>query len=129
MNKRRWWSPILCVIGLAVTIVPVGLAWWAFTGYDSQSAGFPGVLADTAFILPTIGSGLVAFGVFLGKNPYRRFMYCSFGLTLCSTIGLVSFASSEATAALWWTYVPYAYLIGVIMSLVGAVAVTVESFG
>jgi hypothetical protein len=129
MNKRRWWSPILCVVGLVVTIVPVGLVYRALTVYESQSAGFPGVLVDTALILPTIGSGLVAFGAFLGKNPYRRFMYCAFGLTLCSTIGLVLVLSSEAPGALWYTYVPYAYLIGVIMSFVGAVAVTVESFG
>jgi hypothetical protein len=121
MNKRRWWARISCVIGLVVTIVPVGLAWCALTGYDSQSAGFTDVLVDTAFILPTIGSGLVAFGAFLGENPYRRFMYCAFVVTLCGAIGLVLFVTSG--------FVAYAYVIGVIMSFVGALPVTIESFG
>ncbi|MHB8107462.1 MAG: hypothetical protein ACYDH4_08570 [Candidatus Cryosericum sp.] len=128
MNKHKLWSRILCVVGLVATIVPVGLAYRALASYDSQSPEYPGVLVHTAFALSTIASGLVAFGAFLGENPYRRFVYFAFVLTLCGAIGLV-LCDSFGFDAYASRYVEYAYLIGLIMSFLGALPVTIESFG
>jgi hypothetical protein len=79
--------------------------------------------------LPGLGSGLAALGALLSKSRYRRFMYGASVLTLCGMIALFLVAGNvEAPAAASWGFAMYAYPIGVIMSLVGAGLVLVESF-
>jgi len=135
MNKRMVLSRILCIVELVVTIVPVGLALWAFTDYDSQSAGFPGVLVDTALILPTIGSGLAALGACLGRSRYRAVLCGTLALTVCGLTALIlilvfspGYFDFEAANLPWWVCVVFTYPVGVIVSCVGAVLVLVESF-
>ncbi|MHB8106187.1 MAG: hypothetical protein ACYDH4_01960 [Candidatus Cryosericum sp.] len=122
MNKRMLWSRILCVTGLAliamgavVLVVPRLWAWW---------------LVPVALYLPGSVSGFVALGALLGRSRYRGFVYCALVLTLCGSIAVyLLLGNFEASAVPWWEFVTVAYPVGVIMSLVGAVLVTVESFG
>ena len=127
MNKRILWSRILCVIGLAMTavvLVAFGVSWEIGTfGWLSN------VLFIAVFLLPVSLGGLVALGVFLGKSRYRRFMCYATVLTLCGTIAVfLLIGNFEAPTVPWWEFVAVAYPIGVIMSLVGAGLVLVESF-
>ena len=120
MNKRKSWSRILCVIGLAMMAIDlVGLAvhlvWGLFGG--------------GLFVLP--GSGLAVLGAFLGRSRYRKFPYAAFGLTACGVLPIVLLWALHLDYGWWWTsvqYVGYAYPIGGLMSCVGAVLVITESF-
>ncbi|MHB8106192.1 MAG: hypothetical protein ACYDH4_01990 [Candidatus Cryosericum sp.] len=127
MDKRVLWSRILSIVGLAVTavvLVAFGVSWEIGTfGWLST------VLLAAVLLLPVSLSGLVALGAFLGRSRYRRFMYCAFVLTLCGTyVVFLLIANFEAPTVPWWAFVAVAYPVGAIMSLVGAVLVTVESF-
>lgn len=127
MNKRTLWSRILCIVGLAVmavVLVAFGVNWQI-----GKFGWLSTVLLLAVFLLPVPVSGLVALGAFLDRSRYRRFMYCAFVLTLWCTIGVfVMLSSFEAPTVPWWAFAAYAYPIGVIISLVGAVFFLVESF-
>lgn len=125
MNKRILWSRILCIVELAMILIEVALANLAL-----RVSGWFVLALWLAFdFLPGLGSGLVALGAFLSKSRYRRFMYGASVLTLCGMIVLFLVAGNvEAPAAASWGFAMYAYPIGVIMSLVGAGLVLVESF-
>lgn len=125
MNKRTLWSRILCIVELAVIPIEVALAYVSLR----VSGWFATALMLAVSFLPGLGSGLVALGAFLGKSRYRRFMYGASVLTLCGIIALFLVGGNvEAPAAASWGVAVYAYPIGVIMSLVGAGLVLVESF-
>lgn len=125
MNKRRLWSRILCIVELAMIPIEVALG-----NLMLRVSGWFALALSLAFdFLPGLGGGLAALGALLGKSRYRRFMYGASVVTLCGMIALFLLAFNvEAPAAASWGFAMYAYPIGVIMSLVGAGLVLVESF-
>jgi MFS family permease len=126
LSTRTRRSRILDIVGLAVMVVGA----IALLGGVVAFSLFGTVLALASFFLPGLGSGLVALGALLGKSRYRTFMCCAFLLTLWGTIGAFDLVGNfEAAAVGWRAYAAPAYLIGVIVSCVGAVLVIVDSFG
>ncbi|RIE05734.1 hypothetical protein [Candidatus Cryosericum terrychapinii] len=150
MNKRMLWSRILCVVGFVMMaggaivyvvdtlstgyyhdLLPgalaIGTAMDVFTGvFDPRS---PRWLLLTGLTLP--GSALVALGAFLGNSRYRKLLYAALVLTACGLIvgffvylGLLTESINGPNPR--WAFVTYAYPIGGIMSLVGALVVIVE---
>jgi hypothetical protein len=126
MDKRKFWSRILCIIGLAM------IACWAVTSVAYLRlrgfSGFTNVFLFSLLLFPA--SGLVARGAFLGRSRYRRLIYCAFVLTLCGSItAFLLFAYLQSPTALpRWAFVVYVSPIGVIISCLGAVLVIIESF-
>ena len=126
-TRRRWWSGTVSFVALAVTAV--GIVTHVVV-VSSWLWGF-----NSLFIL--LGGGLAALGAFLGRSHYRKSLYGALGLTACG-LTTIFYAltdpwigtdfSSDALYPAWWQIVGYTYLIGGIMSSVGAVLVIVESF-
>jgi uncharacterized membrane protein len=124
MDKRKFWSRILYVIGLAMMAIGV----LALVGLLRARRGGLPIDGLCVFLL---GSWLMPLGAFLGKSRYRKFLYLALMMTLCGLIAVFFIAMMffEAHNPPWWTYVVFACPIcGAIMSLVGAVLVIVESF-
>jgi len=93
MNKRKLWSRVLSVVGLAVmTITPLLLFGYALHGYNWRYGGVTSVLVLTMLLLPAIGGGLVALGAFLGKSRHRVLWLFAF----LTTALLVLFAILDA---------------------------------
>lgn len=121
MNKRKLWSRILNIVGLAMIVV-------------GAVSVFRAVLMPALLVLPVIGSGLVALTAFLGRSRYRKFLYAALVLTvsgLIASYGAIVVTldpSFDLPYRPWWVYVAVAYPIGAIMSLVGAALVIIESF-
>lgn len=123
----RSWSGTMSFVALAVTavgivthVVVVGSWLWGFNS-----------------LLILLGSGLAALGAFLGRSRYRKSLLGALGLTVCGLTTIfcavtdprtgIGF-SSDVLHPAWWRVVAYAYLVGAVMSSVGAVLVAVESF-
>ncbi len=131
MNKRLLWSRILCIVGAGMIIIALAalcLYWW--WGIVSGSVWLIHVLAGAIIVLPVFGSGLVVLGAPLGKSHYRKFLYAAFPLTICGLITAFGFVVAGFDGpGLWWALrAARAYLIGPIMSCVGAVLAIIESF-
>jgi hypothetical protein len=133
MHKRLVWSRILCIVGAGTIIIAPAayflFEWWASTSATDLTFTVI-VLFSTIMVLPLFGSGLVTLGGFLGKSRYRKFLYATFLLAICAlitTIGLF-IAGRDITGVWWLQSILLAYLIGAIMSCVGAVLAIIESF-
>ena len=114
MNKRKFWSRILCIAGIAVIVL--GCIWINSRGSISE------------FCLLS-GSGLAALGAYLSRSRYRRFLYGALGLTACVPITLILIISPLYFEGFprWWEIVVWTYPLGLIMSCVGAVLVVFEN--
>jgi hypothetical protein len=126
LSTRTRRSRTLGIVGLAVIVV----GGVALLGGVFAFGSFGAVLTLALFLLPGLGSGLVALGALLGKSGYWTFMCCAFLLTLWGTIGLFDLVGNfEAVAVGWRAYAAPAYPIGVLISCVGAVLLIVDSSG
>ncbi|RIE05732.1 hypothetical protein [Candidatus Cryosericum terrychapinii] len=137
MNKRMLWSRILCVIGLAMMPIDivtfVGLGMWGggklppVEVAPNQSL-LESLISIIFYVSILAGSGLAALGALLGKSHHRKLLYGALGLTVCGLTTVFLALNFYVDAAPWWVFVALTYPIGLIMSLVGAVLVIVESF-
>ncbi|MCX6085341.1 MAG: hypothetical protein NTX94_02725 [Caldiserica bacterium] len=74
MDKRRFWSRILCVAGIVVSV----LGDYAYSG----GSGFRRDGMRLLYLLS--GSGLAALGASLGRIRHRTIVYCALGLAAIS---------------------------------------------
>ena len=74
MDRRRFWSRILCVAGIVVSVLG-----------DYVYSGGSGFRRDGMRLLCLLsGSGLAALGAFLGRIRHRTIVYCALGLAAIS---------------------------------------------
>ena len=114
MRGRIPWSLILVVVGLFVMLV-----------------GAVDPLEGSFVILP--GSGMVAFGAFVGKSRYRTLLSWAFVLIAGGVGAMVVFTAlggigGNSGRSLWWGLLVLPYPLGWIMGLVGAVLGSIELF-
>jgi hypothetical protein len=120
-SRRRWWSRTVSVVGLAVTPVVILI----FVGsLIMQLGGLDFPIIFYIFLLAV--SGLPALGAFLGKSRHRTFLYVALVPTVCGTIAALLFGFYQ-DQFIWRILFVLAYLLGLIMSCVGAVLVVFES--
>jgi len=121
-THRRWWSRTVSLVGLVE--MPIVTCLFAISLIGQLEGPTIPIIFDV-FLLPV--SGLPALGAFLGKSRYRAFLYVALVLTVCGTIAALLFNFYQ-DKYVWQLLFVLAYLLGLIMSCVGAVLVIVESF-
>jgi len=121
-TRRRWWSAQVSVVGIAV--MPIVIFYFVGSLWVVGSA--PGLFFIISYVFILAGSGLPALGAFLGKSRHQTFLYVALVLTVCGMIAalLLDFYHDQSMLPVFF----FAYLLGLIMSCVGAVLVIRESF-
>lgn len=104
----RWrWSRILVVVGLVAILV-----------------GAADPLEGSLVILP--GTGLLAFGAWLGNSRNRRLLYWAFALVAVGVgevwgLSAVGGLGGSTGRSMWWAILLLPYPVGWVMALVGAI--------
>ena len=104
----RWrWSRILVVVGLVAILV-----------------GAADPLEGSLVILP--GTGLLAFGAWLGNSRNRRLLYWAFALVTVGVgevwgLSAVGGLGGSTGRSMWWAILLLPYPVGWVMALVGAI--------
>ena len=101
------WSRILVVVGLVAILV-----------------GASDPLEGSLLILP--GTGLLAFGAWLGHSQHRRLLYWSFaavavGVGALWGLSAVGGLGGSTGRSMWWAILLLPYPAGWVMALVGAI--------
>jgi len=101
------WSRILVVVGLVAILV-----------------GAIDPLEGSLLILP--GTGLLAFGAWLGHGRHRRLLYWSFaavavGVGTLWGLSAVGGLGGSTGRSMWWSLLLLPYPVGWVMALVGAI--------
>jgi hypothetical protein len=114
MPAPNSWSRVLLIVGFAGLLL-----------------GAIDPLEGALIVLP--GSGLVAFGAFLGKSRRRVLLYWSFALVAIGVgamFVLSAFGGFGTGTGLsnWWGLLLVPYAAGWVMGLAGSVLALVESF-
>jgi hypothetical protein len=107
MPTHWLWSRILVVVGLVAILV-----------------GAIDPLEGSLLILP--GTGLIAFGAWLGNSRHRRLLYWAFAAVAVGVgelWGLSSVGGLSGTTghSMWWAILLLPYPVGWVMALVGAI--------
>jgi hypothetical protein len=120
MDRRKFWSRILCIAGIVVSVL--ASLFWGGLGSNSMSE-----------LCLLSGSGLVALSAFLGKSRYRIFAYGALGFPVISVSAWITYSAWLAThhsySEPWITEgaLPLIYWLGLMASLTGAMLVLFES--
>ena len=101
------WSRILVVVGLVAMLV-----------------GAIDPLEGSLLILP--GTGLLAFGAWLGPSEHRRLLYWAFaavavGVGALWGLSAVGGFGGSSGRSMWWAILLLPYPVGWVMALIGAI--------
>jgi len=121
MDKRKFWSRILCIAGIIVSVLG-GRLFYSGLRRNSMSE---------LYLLS--GGGLVALSAFLGKSRHRTFAYGALGLAVISVSAWIAYCiwltTHHSYSVPWITEypLPLIYWLGLMVSLTGAMLVLFES--